>query len=30
LLDDAPQLATIVTRDHRIRENAQALGFAVE
>ena len=30
LLDDAPQLVTIVTRDHRVRENAQALGFAVE
>jgi predicted nucleic acid-binding protein len=30
LLDDAPQLVTIVTRDHRIRENAHALGFAVE
>lgn len=30
LLGEAPQLVTIVTRDRRIRENAVALGFAVE
>lgn len=30
LLDDAPQLVTIVTRDLRVRENARALGFVVE
>ena len=30
VLDDAPQLVTIVTRDHRIRDNARALGFVVE
>jgi predicted nucleic acid-binding protein len=30
LLGEAPQLVTIVTRDRRIRDNAVALGFAVE
>ena len=30
LLGEAPQLVTIVTRDARVRENAQALGFVVE
>jgi len=30
LLDEPPQLVTIVTRDRRVRENAQALGYAVE
>jgi hypothetical protein len=29
LLDDAPQLVTIVTRDARVRENASAMGFAI-
>ncbi len=29
LLDDSPQLVTIVTRDARVRENALAMGFAV-
>jgi predicted nucleic acid-binding protein len=29
LLGEAPQLVTIVTRDARVRENAQALGFMV-
>ena len=29
LLDDSPQLVTIVTRDARVRENAVALGYAV-
>ena len=29
LLDDSPQLVTIVTRDARVRENASAMGFAV-
>jgi hypothetical protein len=29
LLGEPPQLVTIVTRDTRVRENAQALGFAV-
>lgn len=29
LLGDAPQLVTVVTRDARVRENAQALGFVV-
>jgi predicted nucleic acid-binding protein len=29
-LGEAPQLMSIVTRDHRIRENARALGYAVE
>jgi predicted nucleic acid-binding protein len=28
LLDDSPQLVTIVTRDARVRENALAMGFA--
>lgn len=27
LLGEAPQVVTIVTRDHRVRENAQALGY---
>lgn len=30
LLGEPPQLVTIVTRDKRIRDNAQALGYAVE
>ena len=30
LLGEAPQLVTVVTRDRRIRDNAIALGFAVE
>lgn len=30
LIDEQPQLVTIVTRDRRIRENAIALGFMVE
>jgi predicted nucleic acid-binding protein len=30
LLDEPPQLVTIVTRDKRVRDNAQALGYAVE
>ncbi len=30
LLDEAPQLVTIVTRDQRVRENAKALGYPVE
>ena len=30
LLDEPPQLVTIVTRDRRVRDNAQALGYAVE
>lgn len=29
-LDEPPQLVTIVTRDNRIRDNARALGYAVE
>ena len=29
LLGEAPQLVTIVTRDARVRENAQALGYVV-
>lgn len=29
LLSDAPQLVTVVTRDARVRENAQAFGFVV-
>ena len=29
-LGEPPQLMTIVTRDHRVRENAKALGYAVE
>lgn len=29
LLDESPQLVTVVTRDARVRENALALGFAV-
>jgi len=29
LLGEHPQLVTIVTRDSRVRENAQALGFTV-
>jgi hypothetical protein len=29
-LGEAPQLMSIVTRDHRVRENAKALGYAVE
>jgi len=30
LLGDPPQLVTIVTRDARVRDNARALGYAVE
>jgi predicted nucleic acid-binding protein len=30
LLSEPPQLVTIVTRDRRVRENAEALGYAVE
>jgi predicted nucleic acid-binding protein len=29
MLGEAPQLVTIVTRDARVRENAQALGYVV-
>lgn len=29
LLDESPQLVTVVTRDARVRENAVALGFTV-
>ena len=29
-LGEPPQLVTIVTRDARVRDNAQALGYAVE
>lgn len=29
LLDESPQLVTIVTRDERVRANARALGYAV-
>lgn len=30
LLGEPPQLVALVTRDNRIRENARALGYAVE
>lgn len=30
LLDELPQLVTIVTRDARVRDNARALGYSVE
>lgn len=30
LLGEPPQLVTILTRDARVRDNAQALGYAVE
>ena len=30
LLDESPQLVTIVTRDTRVRDNARALGYSVE
>jgi predicted nucleic acid-binding protein len=30
LLGEPPQLITIVTRDARVRDNARALGYAVE
>ena len=30
LLGEPPQLVTIVTRDARVRDNAEALGYAVE
>ena len=30
LLDEPPQLVTIVTRDDRVRANAQALGYATD
>jgi predicted nucleic acid-binding protein len=29
-LGEPPQLMSIVTRDHRVRENAKALGYSVE
>lgn len=29
-LGEPPQLMAIVTRDHRVRENAKALGYSVE
>ena len=29
LLDEPPQLMTIVSRDDRVRDNAVALGFAI-
>ena len=29
-LGEPPQLVAIVTRDHRVRENVQALGYSVE
>jgi uncharacterized protein len=29
-LGEPPQLMSIVTRDHRVRENARALGYSVE
>jgi hypothetical protein len=29
LLGETPQLVTIITRDDRVRENAQALGYMV-
>lgn len=29
-LGEAPQLVTVVTRDARVRDNARALGYAVE
>jgi predicted nucleic acid-binding protein len=30
LLGEAPPLVTIVTRDERVRKNAEALGYRVE
>jgi predicted nucleic acid-binding protein len=30
LLDEPPQLVTIITRDARVRDNARALGYPVE
>jgi predicted nucleic acid-binding protein len=30
LLGEPPQLVTVVTRDGRVRDNARALGYAVE
>ena len=30
LLGESPALMTVVTRDDRVRENAEALGYAVE
>jgi hypothetical protein len=30
LLGEPPQLTTVVTRDARVRDNARALGYAVE
>ncbi len=30
MLGESPQLVTIVTRDRRVKENAESLGFAVE
>jgi hypothetical protein len=29
-LGEPPQLMSVVTRDHRVRENAKALGYSVE
>ena len=30
LLSELPPLVTVVTRDDRVRKNAEALGYAVE
>jgi hypothetical protein len=30
MLDEPPQLVTIVTRDERVRANARALGYGIE
>jgi hypothetical protein len=30
LLGEPPQLVTVVSRDARVRDNAEALGYAVE
>ena len=30
LLGEPPQLVTVLTRDHRVSENAKALGYVVE
>ena len=30
LLDEPPQLVTILTRDARVRDNARALGYSIE
>jgi hypothetical protein len=29
-LDEQPQFVTIITRDARVRDNARAIGYAVE